>query len=414
MAFISNTFRPFSEQSLEKYLALALENASKEIDTQGEKYIQSVSPDEYLAYLEEKAYSPPPSFDLLGITQSPYRKFIPSKLFPQSFFVEPGEKYEKTVFAIHVPFSGDQKILHYRASTYLWSALPEMWIDGSEICFEIISFDDQNVSEVRRQMDEVVKNLSELLGFSVSDINKYNAELKKRLGERLEKRKLEISKREALSFSLGIPVKNPADAPKTWDIPSPITAKRIAPEQPSQEKPNPTLSKEDYGKILKTVHDWGKQMESLPSTYSGKDEPALRDTLLMILQSHTTASATGESYNKSGKTDILLKFENANIFVAECKIWSGQSEMQKAITQLLNYLTWRDTKTALIFFVKDQIIKKTISTAKESAPSHPCYLGLIQEVADSWIEYKFKLTPESDQDVYITFLFFHLPEDRKK
>lgn len=78
----------------------------------------------------------------------------------------------------------------------------------------------------------------------------------------------------------------------------------------------PVLSQEDYNFILKLIYDGGKVFERLPATYSNKDEESLRDHLILILTPHFEGSVTGETFNKSGKTDILLRYENTNIFVA--------------------------------------------------------------------------------------------------
>jgi hypothetical protein len=34
--------------------------------------------------------------------------------------------------------------------------------------------------------------------------------------------------------------------------------------------------------------------------------------------------ATGETFNFQGKTDILIRFEGKNVFIAECKFWKGR------------------------------------------------------------------------------------------
>jgi len=94
-------------------------------------------------------------------------------------------------------------------------------------------------------------------------------------------------------------------------------------------------------------------MERHASIHKGKDEEALRDFLIMVLFPHFQ-SVTGETFNKSGKTDILIRHEGHIVFVAECKFWSGIKELHKAIDQLLKYLTWRDSKTALICFVENK------------------------------------------------------------
>jgi hypothetical protein len=39
--------------------------------------------------------------------------------------------------------------------------------------------------------------------------------------------------------------------------------------------------------------------------------------------------ATGETFNHVGKTDILIRHENKNVFVAECKFWGGYEGLKK-------------------------------------------------------------------------------------
>src|SRR5262249_5724843 len=42
---------------------------------------------------------------------------------------------------------------------------------------------------------------------------------------------------------------------------------------------------------------------------------------------------------------------NHNIFIAECKYWSGAKGLGNTLDQLFRYVTWRDTKTSIIKFV---------------------------------------------------------------
>ena len=70
----------------------------------------------------------------------------------------------------------------------------------------------------------------------------------------------------------------------------------------------------------------------------------------MQLNGQYHGAATGETFNCKGKTDILIRHQDKNIFVAECKFWEGYEALIKTTNQLLSYTTWRDTKTALIIF----------------------------------------------------------------
>jgi hypothetical protein len=63
-----------------------------------------------------------------------------------------------------------------------------------------------------------------------------------------------------------------------------------------------------------------------------------------------SGSATGETFNFQGKTDILIQVEGKKIFIAECKFWKGEKSFLATLDQLLSYLSWRDTKAAVIMF----------------------------------------------------------------
>ena len=73
----------------------------------------------------------------------------------------------------------------------------------------------------------------------------------------------------------------------------------------------------------------------------------MRDFLLMTLCTHYP-NTTGETFNKAGKTDILVRHEGTNVFVGECKFWKGIKAFRDTIDQILGYLTWRDSKAAII------------------------------------------------------------------
>ena len=63
-------------------------------------------------------------------------------------------------------------------------------------------------------------------------------------------------------------------------------------------------------------------MERKPSLYEGKDEEGLRDVFVAMLETRFEGiTATGETFNHCGKTDILLKYaeDGTNLFIAECK-----------------------------------------------------------------------------------------------
>jgi hypothetical protein len=122
----------------------------------------------------------------------------------------------------------------------------------------------------------------------------------------------------------------------------------------------------DYRDILQTIKHTASTYERTPASYKSLHEEDLRNTLLASLNATYKGDATGETFRNAGKTDICIERENRAAFVAECKMWTGQKEVEKAINQLDSYLTWRDCKTALIYFVRRKDFIKTLSSAEEA------------------------------------------------
>ncbi len=79
-------------------------------------------------------------------------------------------------------------------------------------------------------------------------------------------------------------------------------------------------------------------IERNPKAIATLDEEANCTHFLLQLNSNYEGSAAGEIFNASGKTDIIIRVEDRNIFIAECKFWKGTKAFSEAIDQLLSYL----------------------------------------------------------------------------
>ncbi|SCG86831.1 putative uncharacterized protein [Methanobacterium congolense] len=169
------------------------------------------------------------------------------------------------------------------------------------------------------------------------------------------------------------------------------------------------LGEDIYHVILNTIFNTGRSMERYPSTNIDKDEEGLRDVLLLTLQNSNELSATGETFNKKGKTDILIRHGNSNVFVAECKIWRGELNHIESIDQLLGYLTWRDSKSALIIFVRNKKISSILEKTKKFTAKHPNYLKHLNDENESWFNYRFHINGDPNREVKLAVLIFHIP-----
>jgi hypothetical protein len=125
-----------------------------------------------------------------------------------------------------------------------------------------------------------------------------------------------------------------------------------------------------YEHILGIVRDTARSMEQSPQTYVQMGEEDRRQLFVNALNSHYSGQVTAEAFNASGKTDILVKYEDRNLFIGECKFWSGRQAFLAAVDQLFGYSTWRDSKLAAIIFVRQRGLTEASSTSTQSEP--PC------------------------------------------
>jgi hypothetical protein len=139
------------------------------------------------------------------------------------------------------------------------------------------------------------------------------------------------------------------------------------------------ISDKAYFEVLDYIISAGESLEKTSRDTASWEEPAFRNYLVGFLNALSKKhTVTGETFNKQGKSDILVQDEHKrNLLVTECKLWAGKAKLLEAIDQLIElYITWRDEKAAILIFNKSvakftDLIEKAVATVQ----SHPlCYL----------------------------------------
>lgn len=177
--------------------------------------------------------------------------------------------------------------------------------------------------------------------------------------------------------------------------------------------PTATLPNEVYFDILDTTYNYLSGLEKKPSLYRGKDEEDLRDLTLSFLETrYERTTATGETFNKGGKTDILIRNDRGeNLFIAECKVWHGAKEFSQAINQLFdNYVTWRDTKVALILFVRNKNFSQVLERIKVVTKEHPYFISEVGARGESSFSYRFRHPEDSQRVINFEIMAFACPD----
>ena len=138
-------------------------------------------------------------------------------------------------------------------------------------------------------------------------------------------------------------------------------------------------------------------------------EEDLRTHFLVHLNGHYEGQATGETFNYEGKTDILIRAEGRNIFIAECKFWTGPTGLTEALDQLQGYTAWRDTKAALLVFNRDRNMSTALSRVPETVREHPHYKSERPTNSETTFCYVFGHRDDAQREITITVLVFDVP-----
>jgi hypothetical protein len=76
---------------------------------------------------------------------------------------------------------------------------------------------------------------------------------------------------------------------------------------------------------------------------------------------------------------------------------------------LLRYLTWNETNTAIIVFVRQPKFKEVLAKAFAEAKSHPNFLDDLNNTAENWFNFRFHLGEDEACTIKMAMQFFHLP-----
>ena len=64
--------------------------------------------------------------------------------------------------------------------------------------------------------------------------------------------------------------------------------------------------------------------------------------MILMLNTHYAGMVHAEAFNSDGKTDILIREEDKNVFIGECKFYDGPKTVTDTLKQIFGYTTWRD------------------------------------------------------------------------
>src|SRR5262249_30580370 len=108
--------------------------------------------------------------------------------------------------------------------------------------------------------------------------------------------------------------------------------------------------------------------------------------------------------------DILIRVGDRNIFIAECKRWSGEKGLGEALDQLLSYATWRDGKLALIFFVDRRDITAVVAKAREALAAYAAFDAWLDTESEGELHCTLRPPEDEGRTAGLTVLLVHIPK----
>ena len=155
-----------------------------------------------------------------------------------------------------------------------------------------------------------------------------------------------------------------------------------------------------------------RTIERLARSTRSLGEEAIRDLLLVGLNSRFDGAAGGELFNGAGKTDILIRVDDRNVFIGECKIWRGPKSCIDALDQLLSYTVWRDSKAALLLFVRDQDVTEIIDKATQLLADHRRCKRHLNGPGSDTPEFVFSAEGDEQREIRLALLTFVIPKKK--
>lgn len=308
----------------------------------------------------------------------------------------------------HLPFDGDGNLFKFSPSRRSIPG-PEAVVEHQELVITI-GTGGKTPGQVRQEFDAIVRSIKEHLTTLRADLGNVTSQIEQPARTYIEQRKAQVLGSKNLVAALGFPMRRRADAPTTYRAPE--VRRKLTPVRPQTVapfKPEPTLDEAEYQHILNVMDNMTKVMERSPHAFQKMGEEDIRQQFLVQLNGQYEGQATGETFNFGGKTDILIRSEGRNIFIAECKFWQGEKGFLETIDQLLSYLSWRDSKTAIVVFNKNKNLSGVLSTIMGAVEKHPHKKRGPVDQGETRFRYVMGSPNDHNREISMTVMVYDIP-----
>jgi hypothetical protein len=284
--------------------------------------------------------------------------------------------------------------------------------DVSEIHYDhdqgILSFktapDPQSVERAKRIINEQIGRWNET-------IEHCNVQFPRQVAEIIEAKKKSVAGKhknlDLLAEKVGIPLRKRSDIREV--VPTAIKVRtKISPliAPAAKREQQLVLEHDKFNAIVELIENQCRQFERTPTVFSKLHEEDLRDILLSSLNAIFEGAAVGEAFQGIGKVDIHLRISKGEVFIAECKFWSGPSTITEVTAQLLERLTWRDSFGVAIIFSLNAEFGRVIEAIPDTIQRNSS--GSCQKHGEHHFSALFTLPNDRTKKVEIHYLAYNL------
>lgn len=384
---------------------------AKEIDGIDCDRLLNTSVDDLCDYFEKKYIIEVPTLRPEDIVADQRETKIDVSGDPRRYFSNSGQPFyvNGTTVEISVPFEGDGESFKVQPTTYTMNP-PRAEIKNNNLIIKIEG-SDLTADQVRKEVSRTIAEIEEYLVTLRSNAQGLNCQIRSLARSAIKQRREKLLKDRNLLVDLGFKIKEREGESRTYAAPE--VRRKLTPLLPPASsnpyKPEPTLGNPDYEHILSVIQNMVHVMERSPSAFTSMDEESIRSHFLVQLNGHYEGQATGETFNYQGKTDILIRSAGKNIFIAECKFWSGPKKLLETIDQLLGYSSWRDTKVAVIVFNRNKDYSRVLESIQETSKGHSNFKRQIAITSETMFRYVFAHKDDPNRELLLTVMAFDIP-----
>lgn len=272
---------------------------------------------------------------------------------------------------VKLPYEGPKQLLKVLPKSHTLNPPRADRVTDSYIVFNVDFFSDEtDADEVQDKIDKRISDIESYVSKANGSIRALNDHLETKARVAIDRRREQVEAANDIMDELG--VDRDSETPAGYVKPEKkrdIDVTTATDAGMSHE----LLLDDTFRDILGIIDEFGVSLERSAPTVRDLDEESLRDLFLNVINTHYGGFATGETFNHDGKTDIHLRYNNENLFIAECKFWKGPKGYRDTINQLLGNLSVRDTHAATIIFSRRHDFNAVQDKIEQTTSSHENY-----------------------------------------